>query len=194
VSAPAFPATLGPVARELLEPGLLYRVGCLGYLWRVKIAGIEGLYRSYGPSVLRRARSILKDEQRAQDVMQEVFIRALQSADALEAADSTMAWLYRVTRNLCLNRIRDDNRRRDLLNEHGESLRPSEHTNTHARVVLNELLQRIAPELRDVAVCFYLDQMTQTEIAEHLGVSRRTVGYRLQSLRTVAHEMSDEGD
>ena len=178
----------------LEAPALLYRVAWLGYLWRVKIAGIESLYRSYGPSVLRRARAILKDEQRAQDVMQEVFIRALQSPDALEAADSTMAWLYRVTRNLCLNRIRDENRRRELLHEHGESLRPSEHTHTHARVVLHELLQRIAPELRDVAVCFYLDQMTQTEIAEHLGVSRRTVGYRLQALRTAAHEMRDEGD
>ena len=156
------------------------------------IAGIEGLYRRYGPSVLRRARAILKDEQRAQDVMQEVFIRALQSADALDAADSTMAWLYRVTRNLCLNRIRDEKRRRDLLDEHGDSLRPSERANPDARVALNELLTRIDVELRDVAVCFYLDQMTQSEIAEHLGVSRRTVGYRLQSLRVVARGSTDK--
>jgi len=158
----------------------------------VDIAGIEGLYRRYGPSVLRRARAILKDEQRAQDVMQEVFIRALQSADALDAADSTMAWLYRVTRNLCLNRIRDEKRRRDLLDEHGDSLRPSERANPDARVALNELLTRIDVELRDVAVCFYLDQMTQSEIAEHLGVSRRTVGYRLQSLRVVARGSTDK--
>jgi DNA-directed RNA polymerase specialized sigma24 family protein len=38
---------------------------------------VEALYRKYAPMVLRRCRSILRDEDAAQDAMQDVFVQLL---------------------------------------------------------------------------------------------------------------------
>ncbi len=44
---------------------------------------IESFYRKYGPMVLRRCRSILKDEESALDAMQDVFVKILKKEKEL---------------------------------------------------------------------------------------------------------------
>ena len=68
---------------------------------------LEALYRSYGALVKRRARGILGDEQEAQDAMQEVFVRVIAAMGEFRGQSQPSTWLYRITTNLCLNRIRD---------------------------------------------------------------------------------------
>src|SRR3954454_2212716 len=80
-------------------------------------AEIEELYRRYGALVRRRARSILSDEHEAQDAMQEVFVRVIAAMAEFRGQSQPSTWLYRITTNLCLNRIRDNRRRRDRLAE-----------------------------------------------------------------------------
>jgi RNA polymerase sigma-70 factor (ECF subfamily) len=147
-------------------------------------ASIEALYRKYGPAVLRRARAILGEEQAARDAMQEVFIRALKAEVEFEGV-SPMTWLYRVTTNYCLNVRRDRVRRTKLLDIHG----PKDETapgSQDERVSVLELLNQVPLELAQIAVYYYLDQMNQDEIAEVVGVSRRTIGNRLEEFRRLA--------
>ncbi|WP_082850185.1 RNA polymerase sigma factor [Halioglobus sp. HI00S01] len=51
------------------------------------------------------ARFLLKDEAEAEDVVQDAFIRLWQHRDTLSEA-RVKPWLLRVTRNLCLDRLR----------------------------------------------------------------------------------------
>ena len=159
----------------------------------MEIRAIEELYRRYGSSVYRRARAILGNEHRAQDAMHEVFIRALCAQEAWQDSSSPVAWLYRVTTNYCLNLIRNEKRRAELLAQEGGLLEPRAEAPGDVRLTLKQVLLSVEPELREVAICFHLDGMTQTEAAEHLGVSRRTVGYRLQALREVLRSSTSEG-
>lgn len=46
---------------------------------------VEALYITHGPMVLRRCKRLLADEEAAVDAMQEVFVRALERADRLDA-------------------------------------------------------------------------------------------------------------
>ncbi len=67
---------------------------------------VEILYEKYGPMVLRRCRRLLRDEDRAMDAMQDVFVRVLQRRDRLKATYPS-SLLYRIATSVCLNRIRD---------------------------------------------------------------------------------------
>jgi RNA polymerase sigma-70 factor (ECF subfamily) len=160
-------------------------------------AEIESLYRKYGALVRRRARSILGDDHEAQDAMQEVFVRVIAAMAEFRGQSQPSTWLYRITTNLCLNRIRDSRRRRDRLAEAAEYGRepmvpPTTAPPPEARTALQAVLRRVSEDLAQVAVYYYVDDMDQAEIAAVLGVSRRTIGYRLDRFREQAQRILGE--
>ena len=70
---------------------------------------VEAFYRKYGPMVLRRCRTLLRDEDMALDAMQDVFVQVLRRQESLhDAAPSSL--LYRIATNVCLNAIRKKKR------------------------------------------------------------------------------------
>lgn len=143
---------------------------------------IDELYRRYGPVVLRRARAILGNEDMARDLLQEVFVKVVEQKGRFRGEASPMTWIYRITTNLCLNRLRDGLRRDELLRERGSPLRVVEPT-TDERLTLAAILRKVPEELWTIAVYHHVDRMSHAEIAEILGVSRRTVGNRLEEFR-----------
>jgi RNA polymerase sigma-70 factor, ECF subfamily len=158
---------------------------------------MEDLYRRYGALVRRRARSILGDDHESQDAMQEVFVRVIAAMAEFRGQSQPSTWLYRITTNLCLNRIRDSRRRRDRLAEAAEHSRESygqgASSPPEARSALAAVLRKVSEELAQVAVYYFVDDMDQAEIAAILGVSRRTIGYRLDRFRAQAQRILGEG-
>jgi RNA polymerase sigma factor (sigma-70 family) len=153
---------------------------------------IAGWYHKYGPLVLRRARSILGDEQAAKDALQEVFMRTLSGGAEFRGDSSPITWLYRVTTNHCLNAIRNSGRRSELLAENPPPSEVAAGASPEERTTVAQLLRRIPDELREIAIYYFVDQMNQDEIAEVVGVSRRTVGNRLEEFRAAATRATAE--
>ena len=138
---------------------------------------LERLYERFGGSVLRRARRILGDEQAARDVCHDVFVQVLRAIPWPPA--SPLAWLYVTTTNLCLNQLRSHRRRRAVL------ARWPQPGTAGSPIEAALMLQRLPPELRDIAVYVAVDQMSQDEIAGVLGVSQKTVSNRIRALRAL---------
>ncbi len=136
---------------------------------------LERIYRDHGHVVLRRARRVLGDEEEARDVLQELFTRLARGAGAYDGRSAVTTWLYAATTNLCLTRLRDRKTRARLLAARGPI---DDHAppGAEARVALGQLLASLPVELAEVAVYYHGDGMTQDEIAEVLGCSRRRVG------------------
>jgi len=151
-------------------------------------SAVDQLYRAYGPAVLRRARAILRDEEQAKDVLQEAFIQAIEAGAAFRGDASPMTWMYRITTNLCLNRIRDQGRRSRLLAENPTADVASHGALPDDRLTLASILRRVPEHLREIAVYSYVDRMSHDEIAVIVGTSRRTVGNRLEEFKRVARE------
>ena len=146
---------------------------------------VEGLYRRYGPMVLRRCRSLLGDEQEAVDAMQDVFVQLLRHRERLNpAAPSSLLW--RIATNVCLNRLRSRRRRpEDPSSERLHQLAVA--LGEGRRNLARDLLERIfGPEPEStatIAVMFFVEGYTYEEVAEAMDMSVSGVRKRLRTLR-----------
>jgi RNA polymerase sigma-70 factor (ECF subfamily) len=160
----------------------------------VRDAELAELFRRYSASVFRRARAILGDGDAAKDATQEVFLRAMNARGELAAVQSPIAWLYRVTTNLCLTRIRDSERRGVLLRQSQPTPVATADAPIDVALTVRALLRDVPEDLQEIAVCYFVDQMSQDEIAELVGLPRRTVSYRLQQFIAQVRDRTSRGE
>lgn len=151
---------------------------------------IREAYQSYGPALMRKAERILGNADDAEDVVHTLFTDL---ANKRSGRVTDLPYLYRAVTNRCLNVIRDTRRRRALLEQQPE---PVPEPRLDRRALDIDLLYRLTRRLDDrsmeVLICRFIDEMTQDEIAEHLGTSRKTVGKRLAKIRATLAEVAEE--
>jgi RNA polymerase sigma-70 factor (ECF subfamily) len=142
---------------------------------------IERMYRERGHVVLRRAGQILGREDEAREVVQEVFAGLVGKPAQFAGGSSVTTWLYSVTTHLCLNRLRDARTRARLL---AEAVAPAGARAAapvgEDRAAVRAFLARLPEPLAQLAVYFYVDEMSHEEIARVTGQSRRQVGRLLE--------------
>jgi RNA polymerase sigma-70 factor (ECF subfamily) len=137
---------------------------------------IDAVYRAYGHTVMRRAQALLSNEQEAADVMQEVFMSMLQETTRFQGRAAVSTWLYRVTTNMCINRLRDRRRRRELLDTEAAPLAPAVQPElATAWVQVRQLMEHLPDDQLNAIVYCWIDGMTHDEIAEIMQCSRRHV-------------------
>ena len=136
-------------------------------------------------SLLRYATRLLGgDAERARDVVQEVFIKAMRETRFFDEDFKMQAWLYRVTRNLCFNLVRDRRRRDGIL----ASVPRSEELHADPIEVVfgserqDEIIQAIGQLTQDhrtILLLRYYEDMSYAEIAGALSIKLGTVMSRL---------------
>lgn len=152
---------------------------------------VEDLFRRYGPMVIRRCRQLLKDEDEALEVSQDVFVKLL-SRRGILTLHNPSSFLYRTATNLSLNRIRDRSRR--PVNDDNQQLHKlASMTKTaaqlEARSMLRHLFGRHQESSRLIAVLHFVDGLTLQEVAKLVGMSIPGVRKRIRALRKTLNEM-----
>jgi RNA polymerase sigma-70 factor, ECF subfamily len=141
----------------------------------------EQLFRSSYVSLVRYAKTLIKDHDTAEEIVQDLFFRIWQNKENLKIESSLNGYLFRSVHNKCLHYI-EHNR---VVERHAEemSYRQSE-TQESPSDILNykELQARIARILERLpercGKIFYMSRfegLKYTEIAEKLSVSVKTV-------------------
>ena len=155
---------------------------------------IELLYRRYGAVVYRRARTLLGDEDLAWDVVQEIFMQMLRGEAVFRHESAPTTWLYRVTTNRCLNMLRDSGRhaRRLEIVVPGAAGADDGAPPVEARIAVQQLARHLDAELCELAVYAFVDHLSQDEIGQVAGLSRKTVGRRLQQFCEQAAVLFDQ--
>jgi RNA polymerase sigma-70 factor (ECF subfamily) len=152
---------------------------------------LEELWKRYGSLVLRRCRQLLRDEEDALDVCQDVFVQLLRRRGVLDIRFPS-SLIYRIATNLCLNRIRDRRRWPDLVEDEqlARIARLDDPTPAlHARSLLGRLFARHRESTRLIATLHYVDGLTLEEVAGEVGMSVSGVRKRLRALRETLVEM-----
>lgn len=153
---------------------------------------MEVLYDRYHRAVFAFALRLLGDRIRAEDLVQEAFLRAWRQANRFsDARGSFITWLLSITHNLAIDDMRK-HARRPMKADHEDPLEmlatmrddgpPVEDLALlgHLRSVVQESLQALPPEQRRTLELAYFRGMTQREIAESLDQPLGTVKTRMR--------------
>lgn len=124
---------------------------------------------------------LVGDEDAAADVVQRAFIRLWQGRDRIDDHRSIKALLYMSVRNLALNHIRDEQRRRALLAEARVESGPpmQEPRSEYDAEILNDRISTWIMELparrREAFVLSRFDHLSHEDIARVMNLTRNTV-------------------
>jgi RNA polymerase sigma-70 factor (ECF subfamily) len=163
---------------------------------------LRSAYRTHGPELYRFALRQLYDEGSAQDVVQEVFLRAWRSADRFDPEVASLrVWLFAIARHVVVDEIRRSTARpaRVFGLAPGSAKDPGDggfDEQTMNAWLVEEALTRISPEHRTALVETYFRGRPHAEVAAEQGVPpgtlRSRLFYGLKSLRIVMEEMGVE--
>jgi RNA polymerase sigma factor (sigma-70 family) len=157
-------------------------------------AAFAALMQRHGPMVLGVCRRVLRQTQDAEDAFQATFLLLARGAHAIRNTDSVGGWLHGVAMRAA-SKLRSKTVRRPPTEGATRSEGPTpaagqatpdpieEATWNELRVVLDEELDRLPPELRAPLVLCYLEGRTQDEGARQLGWTRRVFRRRLEKGR-----------
>jgi RNA polymerase sigma factor (sigma-70 family) len=148
------------------------------------------LYAAYGPVVYRRALVLLRNQDEAKDAMQEAFVRVVAEHHTFRGEAPVLRWMYRITTNLCLNRIRQ-RKSHPLVTDPEDILRLVEQKSGDGvdRTTILQIMERLDELTQQIAVYYYLDDMTMDEVGETVGCSRKTVQKKLDGFKKSARAM-----
>ena len=139
------------------------------------------LFDALHEPLLRYAWRLVADDAAARDVVQQAFIRLWQGRDRIDDHRSIKALLYTSVRNLALNHIRDEQRRRALLSEAFPA--DEEHVSEDADGLDAETLNRhiaswiteMPARRREAFVLSRFDRLNHDEIARVMDLAPNTV-------------------
>ena len=158
---------------------------------------VDGLYRDHGQAAFRLAYLLTGDRARAEDVVQDAFVRMLARVRHIRATDTMRAYLTRTVVNLAKNEYRREGRLRAFLDS-GRGAGPVSASlpDLEGRDEVHGLLLRLPWRQRVALVLRYCEDRSEAEVADTLGISskavRSLVGRGLQTIRTVNGETRDE--
>jgi RNA polymerase sigma-70 factor (ECF subfamily) len=147
------------------------------------IDAFELLVRAHTPAVYAHALRFFGDATAAEDVSQEVWIKVYRSLSTFDEQARFSTWLYRVTRNTCLDAVRAGKRRpvvHDALDGALEPAAPGDIGNQVAlSTTIETAMRTLAPEDRDALSAVSVFGLTYAEAGSALGVPAGTVKSRV---------------
>lgn len=146
--------------------------------YQQQLAIFEALFHDYHAKLHRYACTLLKDEDQASDIVQQVFVRLWEKREKVVMGDAIRGYLYRAVYTLCLNYIRDGKTKAQYIAHAGrnmdhiveDKLQASELSNR-----INIIMESLPPQCRLVFVKSRIEGKKYAEIAAEMNISVKTV-------------------
>lgn len=136
---------------------------------------LGGLYELYGERIFRYAYRMLGNRSDAEDATAETFLRVLRRSGELRADGAFRTWLFRITRNLCIDKLRQHK----LLELPPDAQYGGSEDKATLRITVQQALADLPDEYRDPLVLCDLEDMAAREAAEILAISVPALKSRL---------------
>lgn len=146
---------------------------------------LEDLYARYSASIYRICLRYTRNEEDAEDLVHEVFMKVQTHLDSFRSKSSLFTWIYRIAVNECLSWLRSRKRRGPSV-EWIEALEPAtqDEDEMDTRLLAEKLLGWTDSKTREILFMVYLEGLKQDEVAQVMNLSRRAVSKRLTVFRT----------
>jgi RNA polymerase sigma-70 factor (ECF subfamily) len=182
------------------ERGLDADASLLPRLRRGEPQAFEILVRSQTPRLLAVARRLLRNEEDAKDAVQEAFLNAFRSLDSFEGASQVSTWLYRITMNTTLMKLRSRRRKPEesieeflptFLEDGHHTLHPPEWRDSadvllerrEDRDFVRSCIDALPESYRTVLILRDVEELDAEETARALALTENVVKVRLHRAR-----------
>jgi RNA polymerase sigma-70 factor, ECF subfamily len=165
-------------------------------------ASFELLMRRYNQRVFRVVRSIVRDDDEAEDIVQESYVRAFEHLSQFEGRATFATWLTRIAVNEALARKRRDKviNYMDFDDPKNVNLEPylvnghADHRacNNELRDVLTRAIDGLPDDMRTVFTLRVVEELDIDETAACLEISESNVKVRLHRARSLLRQRIDE--
>lgn len=163
---------------------------------RSDIDAFERLYRVHAPAVHALCRRMLGNDGNADELVQDIFVRAWEKLPGFRGESSVGTWLHRLGVNVILDFLRGA--RRDALRFAGDDMAAESTTpdavssdDIVARLDLESALTRLAGGARAVLVMHDIEGYSHEEIAQMTGIAAGTSRAQLWRARRQLARMLD---
>jgi RNA polymerase sigma factor (sigma-70 family) len=151
-------------------------------------AAFREIVRRYTPLLMGVALRTTHDRQAAEDVLQATLLVLIEKADSLDDPTQVAAWLHGVAMRIARRLVDKRHRQREQLQRHENLvMAPAETTDPFEQVcetrdhdVLGEELQRLPEKYRTPMVLRYLEDLSNEQVAERLGMTVPAIEGRLK--------------
>ncbi|MEP0131334.1 MAG: RNA polymerase sigma factor [Eudoraea sp.] len=144
---------------------------------------ISLLYEHYGDTLYGVAFKVVRDSELAQDVLQESFVKIWKKSDSYDSSKAKLfTWLFRITRNTAIDKLRSVNTKSDkeiqidisdVYNLGIDSIRPE-------FMDVKENMEKIEDKYQVVLDALFFQGMTQQEASDELNIPLGTIKSRLK--------------
>lgn len=170
-------------------------------------AAVRAITQRYNRRLYRVARSILRDDTEAEDVVQETYVRAIAGLEHFRGDAAFGTWITRIAMNEALGRLRrrrptvdweryGENRTQAEIIDFPLSAASNDPERTMAQGEIREVLERAIDELPDafraVFVARIVEGMSVEETADLFGLQSETVKTRLHRARNLLRKALDK--
>jgi RNA polymerase sigma-70 factor (ECF subfamily) len=136
---------------------------------------LGGLYELYGERIFRYTFRMLGNRTDAEDATAETFLRVLRRSSELRADGAFRTWLFRIARNLCIDKMRQHK----LMDLPPDAQYSGGEDRTALRITVQQALADLPMEYREPLVLCDLEDMAAREAAEVLKISVPALKSRL---------------
>ncbi len=167
------------------------------------IEAFEKLVMKYEKKIFRLARNITSNQEDAEDVLQETFLKAYSHLGGFQGNSRFYTWLVRIAVNESLMKLRKRKSDRTVSMDEGidtgeeivvrevavwEDDPEQRHSQTELRAILDQAISSLKPALRTVFVLRDIEELSTEETAQLLGLSIPAVKSRLLRARLQLRE------
>ena len=172
-------------------------------LGQVPMTDITEIIKEREAPLLRYAGRLIRDNESARDVVQEVFIKYVRISQdqSRMKIDNLPAWLYRVTRNMCLDHLKSKRVQLEIpIDENIANFACGESPDTtlekkDAMKLVRKKLMELEPRDREVVILKLEHGRSYREIAEIMGISVTNVGFILHTaIKKLAKDLNAEAN
>jgi len=178
--------------RAQLDPALAQAVSTLAdeevvrRILEGETALFELIVRRYNQRLFRATRAILRDDDAAEDAMQEAYVRAFAKLDQFAGEAKFSTWLTKIAVYEALGRLRRAKSQEELPDTMNADDNPERTAyGRELRVAIEQAVDSLPPLYRSVFVMREIEDLSVAETAECLGITQETVKTRLHRARTL---------
>jgi RNA polymerase sigma-70 factor (ECF subfamily) len=190
------------ITRAIDRTGLRERPDVLALIGKATSGDIEAfgdLYTLYLNPIYRYVFYHVRDKMAAEDITEEVFIKAWKAIDSCKGKEQTFSsWLYRIAHNQMVDKLRST-QKRQAVEVHTQSLPETAdiERETEARLEWEQTLEAISclpKKQKQIVILKFVEGMDNREIERITGKSQNSIrALQMRALSTLCQRLHKEG-